>query len=188
MTVPLAATARPVSPARGALARALLLTWLATATWDFLCASALSVLAYGSTFARLWQGVASTVLGPAALAIGARGVAAGLALHLSVALTWSAIFVLALATSPALRRIVARPGGALAVACAYGPAIWLVMSLAVIPLATGSPPRFGVRWWVQVVAHVPFVTLPLVLVARHALGLGRASGGGPATRASPRAA
>jgi hypothetical protein len=46
------------------------------------------------------------------------------------------------------------------------------MSLAVIPLATGRPPAFGFRWWVQVLAHVPFVALPLVFTARYALGLG----------------
>jgi hypothetical protein len=43
------------------------------------------------------------------------------------------------------------------------------MSLVVIPLATGRPSRFGVRWWVQVVAHVPFVTMPLVFTARRML-------------------
>jgi hypothetical protein len=47
--------------------------------------------------------------------------------------------------------------------------IWLMMSLVVIPLATGRPPRIGVRWWVQVVAHVPFVTIPLVFTARKVL-------------------
>jgi hypothetical protein len=91
---------------RHTLVSALLITWLAVAAWDFVCASALSVLAYGTPFSRLWQGVAATVL-----------------------------------------------------------------SLVVIPLATGSPPRFGLRWWVQVFAHVPFVTLPLVFTARHTLGL-----------------
>jgi hypothetical protein len=160
----------------------LLLTWLGTAAWDFLCASALSVLAYGSPFARLWQGVASTVLGPAALQMGAEGVAVGLALHLAVAFTWSALFVLTLAMSPQLRRVVARPSGALAVACAYGPVIWLVMSLVVIPLASGRPPAFGFRWGVQVFAHVPFVTLPLVFTARRALALGFSR----ASRLSPR--
>jgi hypothetical protein len=103
--------------------------------------------------------------------MGPGGVAAGLALHAAVALTWSAIFVLCLSALPALRRIVARPRGALLVASVYGPFIWLVMSLIVIPLATGAPPRFGVRWWVQVFAHVPFVTVPLVFVARHTTGL-----------------
>ena len=148
------------------IAARILATWLVTAAWDFVCASLLSVLAYGSTFSRLWQGVAATVLGPAALTMGARGVAAGLALHLCVALVWSAAFVLVLDRSGALRRAVAPPAGAIAVASLYGPLIWLVMSLVVIPAATGRPPGFGFRWWVQLFAHVPFVTLPLVFTAR----------------------
>ena len=150
----------------------ILVTWLVTAAWDFVCATLLSGLAYGSTFSRLWQGVASTVLGPAALTMGPRGVAAGLGLHVAVALVWSAAFVLAVASSTALRRAIASPTGAIVAALAYGPLIWLVMSLVVIPLAAGRPPAFGFRWWVQVFAHVPFVTLPLVFTARRALGLG----------------
>jgi hypothetical protein len=45
------------------------------------------------------------------------------------------------------------------------------MSFAVIPLATGRLPALGFRWWVQVFAHVPFVTIPLVFTARRALGV-----------------
>src|SRR5438874_2690542 len=133
---------------RASFARAVLPVWLVTAAWDFLCATALSVFVYHTTAARLWQGVASTVLGPAALDGGARAVATGLALHLAVAFTWSALF------------------GA---AVIYGPLIWLVMSLLIIPLATSRPPRFGLRWWVQIVAHVPFVTIPLVFMTRRVL-------------------
>lgn len=151
--------------------RAVLATWLVTAGWDFLCASALSVFAYGSTFSRFWQGVAAVPLGPSAIQMGPRGIAAGLGFHVMVAFTWSAAFVLAASASRALRAAIARPGGAVAVAVAYGPIIWLVMSLVVIPLATRRPPVLGFRWWVQVFAHVPFVTLPLVFTARSALGL-----------------
>jgi hypothetical protein len=167
MTVPLVSR----STLRQIVGRAVLVTWLVTAAWDFLCASTLSVVAYRSTFSRLWQGVAAAALGPSALQMGARGVVIGLVLHLLVALVWSTIFVLALARSVTLRRAVARPEGALGVAAVYGPFIWLVMSLAVIPLATGKPPAIGFRWWVQIFAHVPFVALPLVFTARHALGL-----------------
>ena len=164
---------------RQSIGRALLVTWLVTAAWDFLCASALSILAYRSTFARLWPGVASTVIGPSALSMGARGIAAGLLLHLSVALGWSTIFILAVAKSGALRRLLQRPAGALAVATIYGPIIWLVMSLAVIPSATGKMPTLGFRWWVQIFAHLPFVTLPLVFTARHMLGLDARAGAPP---------
>ena len=165
------AIALPFSSSRQRVARAALVTWLVTAAWDFICASALSVFAYHSTFRRLWQGVAAAALGPRALEIGAWGIIAGLGLHLFVAFIWSTLFVLALATSDRLRRLVSRAAGAFVVACLYGPMIWLVMSLAIIPLATGRPPTFAFRWWVQIVAHVPFVTLPLVFTARRALGL-----------------
>jgi hypothetical protein len=164
----------PRATPRHHVVRAVLVTWLVTAAWDFLCASALGVFAYGSTFNRFWQGVASVALGPAALGMGVRAVAAGLMLHLLVALGWSAVFVLALAWSPALRRMLARPVTALGVAAVYGPVIWLVMSLAVIPSATGRLPAFGVRWWVQLFAHVPFVALPLVFTARRTFGIGAA--------------
>src|SRR5687767_6359066 len=100
-------------------ARAVLITWLVTAAWDFVCASALAMFAYNTPFARFWQGVASTVLGGQALQMGARGWLAGLGLHLSVALVWSLIFVLALAASPLLRRLVATTRGALAAAVVY---------------------------------------------------------------------
>lgn len=132
-----------------------------------MCATALSVFAYHGTAAGVWRGVAATVLGPRALDGGAPAVVVGVALHFAVALAWSALFVVATRVWPALRRTIRSPGGALAVASAYGPVIWLVMSLAVIPLATGRPPRFGFRWWVQIFAHVPFVTIPLVFTTRH---------------------
>src|ERR1044071_8678503 len=147
-----------MNPDRPTVARALLITWLVTAAWDFLCASALSVFAYKGTFAGLWRGVASTAFGQHMLTAGSRGVLAGIGAHLSIAFTWSAIFVSVLAISAGLRRIVASPGGALAVACVYGPIIWLVMSLGVIAFLTGRTPTYSHRWWVQFFAHIPFVT------------------------------
>ena len=144
--------------------------WLVTAAWDFLCATALTVLAYHGTFAHLWQGVASTVIGPTAIDGGVMPIAVGIALHLAVAFTWSAMFVASSLLSAALRRAIATPAGALGVAVVYGPIIWLVMSLVVIPLATGHLPRTGFRWWVQIFAHPPFVTIPMVFMTRRVLG------------------
>jgi hypothetical protein len=155
-----------VDSPRPSFVRVLVPVWLVTAACDAVCASALSVVAYGGTAAGVWQGVAATVLGPSAIGGGAKMVAAGLALHTLVALTWSTIFVAALWLWPPLRRAIRAPGAAVAVASVYGPLIWLVMSLAVIPFATGRPPRITGRWWVQIFAHIPFVTLPLVFTAR----------------------
>jgi hypothetical protein len=158
----------PLSDRRPSFIGAVVPVWIVTAIWDAICASALGV-AYGSTAASVWKGVASTILGTDALQGGGAAVAAGLALHAAVAFTWSAMFVAAALAWRALRRTIRTPGGALGVAAIYGPLIWLVMSLVVIPLAAGRPPRFGLRWWVQVVAHVPFVTIPIVFTTRRVL-------------------
>ena len=158
-----------LEPELPSFTRVLLPVWGVTAVWDAVCATALGVFAYGGTAAGIWRGVASTVLGPDALTAGTLALAAGLGLHAMVAFAWAAVFVGAVWVWPALRRTILTPGGALGVAVAYGPAIWLVMSLVVIPLATGRPPRFNLRWWIQVAAHVPFVSLPLVYTARRVL-------------------
>ena len=44
----------------------------------------------------------------------------------------------------------------------YGPCVWLVMSLVLIPLLRHLPPALTVRWWIQLVGHVPFVGVPIV--------------------------
>ena len=155
--------------ARLSFARAVLPVWLVTAAWDAVCATALGVFGYGSPAAAVWQGVAATALGSSAPSGGPARLAAGLAVHTLVAFTWAAIFVAAALAWPVLRRAMRTAGSALAVAVAYGPLIWLVMSLLVIPLATGRPPRGGFRWWIQFGAHIPFVSIPLVFTARRVL-------------------
>lgn len=37
------------------------------------------------------------------------------------------------------------------------------MSLAVIPFLVGRPPAINVRWWVQLLGHIPFVAVPIVM-------------------------
>jgi uncharacterized membrane protein YagU involved in acid resistance len=53
----------------------------------------------------------------------------------------------------------------LKVASVYGPCIWLVMSLLIIPVLTQRPPAISIRWWIQLAGHFPFVGLPVVAVA-----------------------
>ena len=143
----------------------LLRVWLVIALVDFLFATALSTLAYGSTFTRLWQGVASTALGPDRLS-GTPLTIAGIGVHITVALVWSTVFVVAYDNIAALRRMTASPGGVWAVAAVYGPLIWIVMSAVVIRIATGRPPAITYRWWVQIVGHIFFVALPIVATTR----------------------
>lgn len=144
------------------------LAGLTTGVVDGLFSSALSVFAYGSTVSRLFRGVAATLLGKAALEGGAPTAWIGVAMHFGVAFGWSAVFVLLVLRSARVRGLLASPYGVMKVASLYGPAIWMVMSIVVIPLLTHSPPAITPRWWVQWIGHIPFVGLPIVASAARA--------------------
>lgn len=137
----------------------------ATAIIDGLFSSVLSVAAYGSTVARLFQGVAATIVGNAALTGGARTAALGVVMHFGVAFGWSAVFVFVVMRSTRIRRVLAARYGPLWVALVYGSVIWLVMSLLIIPILLQRPPSITFRWLVQLVGHFPFVGLPIVTLA-----------------------
>jgi len=81
----------------------LLRAGLVTGVTDGLFSSVLVTLFYGSTFSRLWQGVASTVVGAGAIGGGAQMTALGLLMHLGVAFGWSAVFLLLYERSGRLR-------------------------------------------------------------------------------------
>jgi hypothetical protein len=87
-------------------------------------------------------------------------------LHVGVAFGWSAVFLLLVVRSQRLRRFLATRNGITKVAAVYGPFVWMVMSLLVIPLLTRRPPAITTRWWIQFVGHFPFVGLPIV----HSIG------------------
>ena len=120
------------------------------------------VFFYHSTFARLWQGVASVLFGKSAIDGGSSMVLAGLVMHFAVAFTWSAVFLRVVSRWRGIQSLLASPSGVAKVAALYGPFIWLVMSLVVIPLLVHQPPSITVRWLVQLIGHVPFVGLPIV--------------------------
>ena len=149
----------------GHVLRTLLRAWIAIAVIDGIFATMLPVMAYDAPLGRVWQGVASTLLGPSAMQGGARTMLVGLVMHAGVALAWTTVFLAVALVSPAVRRLIERPAGMVAVSAVYGPAIWLVMSYLVIPGLTGRAPTINDRWWVQLLAHIPFVALPIVAVS-----------------------
>jgi hypothetical protein len=143
----------------------LLRAGLLTAVVDGLFSSCLAAFAYGSTVTRLWQGVASTPLGAKAFEGGTHTAAIGVLMHLGVAFGWSAVFLLIVMRSARVRGVLESPLGVLKVAAVYGPVIWLIMSLVVIPLLAHRPPTITYRWWVQLIGHFPFVGLPIVFAS-----------------------
>jgi hypothetical protein len=148
-----------------------------TGVTDGLFSSVLSVAFYHSTVARLFQGVASTLLGKGALDGDTETALLGVLMHLAVALGWSAVFFFVVMRFSWIRRILASRHGVVKVAALYGPFIWMVMSLAVIPFLTHGPPKIGVRWWVQFVGHFPFVGIPIVTSLGKGAGLPAGSSG-----------
>lgn len=152
----------------------LLLAGLVTGIIDGLFSSVLSVAFYDSTVARLFQGVASTLLSKEALDGGTRTAVIGVLMHFGVAFGWSAVFLFLAMRSSWLRRVLASRYGVVKVAAVYGPFIWLMMSLVVIPLLLQRPPSINIRWWVQLIGHFPFVGVPIV--ASIGSGLHRSNG------------
>jgi hypothetical protein len=136
--------------------------WLLTAISDGLFATFLSGVVYRTGVTRLWQGVASVLLGPDALTGGTRTALIGVLMHLGVAFTWSAVFLFLVMRWGRVRELLASPWGVLKVAAVYGPFIWMVMSFLVIPTFTGRPPTITSRWWVNFFGHIPFVALPML--------------------------
>jgi hypothetical protein len=158
MTTRLSDTALGMRGLMPALVRA----WLVTGVVDGLFSSALSVWAYGSTVSRLFQGVATVLIGPTAFDGGVPTVLLGVLMHFGVALGWSTVFLLLVTRSAWIRGVLSSTRGVVTVAAVYGPFIWMVMSLAVIPLFTHRPPTIAFRWWVQFCGHWPFVGIPIV--------------------------
>jgi hypothetical protein len=142
--------------------------WLVTGVTDAIFSSVLVTVFYHSTVTRLWQGVASVLLGKQALDGGARTALIGLLMHFGVALGWTAVFLFLVLPSTWIRRLLASKYGVIKVATLYGPFIWLVMSLAVIPLLVHRPPTINLRWWVQFFGHIPFVAIPIVAITSRA--------------------
>lgn len=114
---------------------------------------------------RIFQGIASGLLGPAAFDGGAMSATLGLLLHFLIALIWAAFFAIVVRHMSAVRAVARSRHGALAVGAVYGPAIWLFMYFVVIPLAgikTGSFLTWSFA--LMLVGHVFSVGWPIVAV------------------------
>jgi len=133
-----------------------------TGVTDGLFSSVLSVAFYHSTVQRLFQGVASTLLGAEAFNGGALTFALGVLMHFGVAFGWSVVFLLIVKRARLIYNLLNSPYGVVKVASLYGPFIWMVMSLVVIPALLHRLPAINIRWLVQLIGHIPFVGIPIV--------------------------
>jgi uncharacterized membrane protein YagU involved in acid resistance len=108
------------------------------------------------------QFIASGVLGEAAFAGGLGSALLGLLLHLGFSLVIAAVFILAAARLPVLRRNLTLGG------LMYGVVVYFVMNFVVTPLSAAPPPE-GILLAVIVegiIGHALLIGLPLAVIAR----------------------
>jgi hypothetical protein len=156
---------------RPGLVKAIAAGGLIAGALDILDAIVMAYAMRGTAPGRVLQSVASGLIGRDAYAGGATTAWLGLGLHFFIATTAAAVYVLASARLPLLRRR--------AVACglAFGLAVWAFMRYVVVPLSAigGS----GALTWIGLVngvsIHALGVGLPIALAARRFLGRGSES-------------
>ena len=113
---------------------------------------------------RIFQSVASGVLGRDAYAGGWGTAALGLGLHLFMTLAMAAAYYVASRQVPALWR---KP---LVFGAAYGLILYAVMNFIVVPLSRAAVggPRNDPWTWLGVAAHMMLVGIPIALSIRRA--------------------
>ncbi|MES2176667.1 MAG: hypothetical protein V4550_02285 [Gemmatimonadota bacterium] len=154
------------------MSRRLVRAGLLTGVIDGLWAVVLTHL-YGGEQIKLWQRIAATAFGDSMYNGGVKTAALGLLMHFTVAFTWSAILLLLITRSRWLQQVLDSPLGVLKIAMVYGPLIWLVMSLIVVPILTHKPftvdgvtATFTYRWFIQAAGHIAFVGAPMAWALR----------------------
>jgi len=145
----------------GSPAKAILIGGLMAGTCDITAACVQYYALRGVGPVRIFQSVASGLLGADAFTGGARTAALGLGLHFFIAFVWTVVFVLASRRLSLLRM---QP---LAVGAVYGIVVFIVMHFAVLPLsAVAKRPINPAMAAIQVVIHIVCIGWPIALAAR----------------------
>ena len=129
---------------------------------DFLAAS-INAYARGTSPVRVWQYVASGLLGPTSYSRGYWSVLLGVLCHFVVAFGAATVFFFASLRFPILIR------RAVIFGIVYGVAVYFFMSRIVIPLSAARRSPFSVQGLVTgLIIHIVCVGLPIALLARRA--------------------
>ena len=120
-----------------------------------------------TTPVRIFQGIASALVGPAAFEGGVPMLLLGLLMHTGVALGWATVYAVLWANWPALRARTATAGGALLAGALYGPCVWLAMRFLILPLTHAYlQPVTSWRFLAMIGIHVVAVGTPITLLLR----------------------
>jgi hypothetical protein len=139
--------------------RAVLFGGLACAILDG-AAATITFARMGLSFTRLWQGVASGLLGRASFGHGAASAALGLFFHVLIAMVAALVFNLGVRYLPALLKHFLLSGAL------YGVLVFFFMNLVVIPLSAIPKRPFSLSGaLVPIVIHIFCVGLPISIAA-----------------------
>lgn len=117
---------------------------------------------------RLFQSIATGLLGPAAFQGGWPTALLGGALHLTIGWTWAAAYWCLGRLWPPLALLTNDRAGRIVVGFAYGAVIWLAMDLVVLPLSHARPtPISSWSFLRDLVEHVLILGPSVTLVIRH---------------------
>ena len=153
------------------VSQAILSGWLLCGVLDITAACIQSMVQAGRTPAYVLRGVASALWGRAALDAGNGMAAIGLAMHFTVALTWTLVF-----HALSRRLTFLRTAPLVVVGPLYGVLVFCVMNYATLPalswlrsLYLHTPPRWpGTMSWPQLVIHMICVGPPIAWGVRRA--------------------
>jgi hypothetical protein len=163
----------PAVPRAGAVTagQAILTGWLLCGVLDITAAWIQSSIQFGRTFPDVFRGVASGLWGRPAMDGGAGMAAIGLAMHFTVALTWTLVFY-------AISRRVAwlRTAPLWIVGPLYGVIVFCAMNYGTLPALSWvrgfylhTPPRWpGSMSWPQLGIHMICVGTPIAWGVRRA--------------------
>jgi hypothetical protein len=152
-------------PGRPRVLNAILYGGLAVGMLDG-SAAVITTLLYGRSPSRMFQGIASGLIGRASLEGGWATVLLGASLHVLIAFIWAAIYNGASLKFPALirRAWVCGP--------IYGVVVYFAMQIIVLPLSAIRKPPFAFAAAPQLlqglIIHIICVGLPITLLARRA--------------------
>ena len=121
-----------------------------------------------TTASRIFQGIASRLIGKAALDGGAATAFLGVLLHFTVAYSWTIVFYLALRTFSSLREFTATTTGRIIAGTLFGATVWLVMNFVIVPAFGGksvTPPNW--QFYTQLVWHMIAVGPPIVAIVHY---------------------
>ncbi len=133
---------------------------LAVGVLDGMAAVVLTIIKGGSTI-RMFQGIASGLLGRASFEGGWTTALLGASLHFLIAFIWAAIYY---GASIKMRALIRRP---LILGPIYGVAVYFAMQIIVLPLSAIQKPPFSFAAPLQgIIVHILCVGLPIAICAR----------------------